>query len=508
MKLLYRYNLLLAGGIYLLLFMLLLPFYKQVFDVDGVGYSLVAQHLAEGNFNRAINGFWSPLHSWIIAPFIKTGIPVELLFFYSNAAISLVLLWQLKKFFRHFQFTDEVSTVLLLTSVIILLQFSFYELAADILLLPFLMGYLLFVVRSDFFSNYKVQIACGLLTGFAYLAKTYALPFTVLIHLSLFLWHYYRERIGSVKTFLCFIFPLLLVITPWIILISSKYGMFTIGNASRLNLSWFLKGSSVEGELFHQPIAAGSPGWWEDPSYFKGAVVHLFTSMEMFVKQIRVFFYNITIYIKTLAEFSAFMPAVILGFVIFLFRREEVKMQKIALFVLIFPAGYLLTYVDGRYLWIFQLALLPVGWWMLQSVITFFQFRKTVINFLFLIYVLSFLLQPVNILKDYAVSEQWKEIRELTTYFTTNKISGNFTANKKSPESQVVAYLSKTSFYQLTKPDVSFEELHTAIGVNRINYLLFYYDSAQEKEAIINLFRQKGYRAAEVKTGVLIFSVP
>lgn len=508
MKLLHRYNLLLAGGIYLLLFTLLLPFYKQVFDVDGVGYSLVAQHVAEGNFTRAINGFWSPLHSWIIAPFITTGIPVELLFYYSNAVISLVLLWQLKKFFRYFQFTDEVSTVLLLTSVIMLLQFSFFELAADILLLPFLMGYLLLVVRSDFFSNYKVQIACGLLTGFAYLAKTYALPFIVLIHLLFFLWHYYRVRIVAVKSFLCFIFPLLLIITPWIILISSKYGMFTIGNASRLNLSWFLKGTSVEGELFHKPFAADSPGWWEDPSYFKGTVVHLFTSTELFLKQLRVFFYNITVYIKTLAEFSAFMPAVILGFVVFLFRKEEVKMQKLALFFLIFPAGYLLTYVDGRYLWIFQLALLPVGWWMLQSVITYFQLRKSLINFLFLIYSLSFLLQPVNILKDYAVSEQWKEIREMAAYFTTHKISGNFTANKKSSESQVVAYLSKTSFYHLTKQNVSFEELHTAMGNNHINYLLFYYDSVQEKEAIINLYQQKGYRAAEVKTGVLIFSIP
>lgn len=33
-----------------MLFILLLPFYKQVFDVDGIGYSLVAQHLAHGNF--------------------------------------------------------------------------------------------------------------------------------------------------------------------------------------------------------------------------------------------------------------------------------------------------------------------------------------------------------------------------------------------------------------------------------------------------------------------------
>lgn len=508
MKLLYRYNLLLSGGVYLLLFILLLPFYKHVFDVDGIGYSLVAQHLAQGNFARAINGFWSPLHSWIIAPFIKTGIPVELLFFYSNAAISLVLLWQLKKFFQQFQFTEEVSTVLLLTSVIMLLQFSFFELAADLLLLPFLLGYLLLVMRSDFFSNHKVQIACGLLTGFAYLAKTYALPFTVLIHLSLFMWHYYRVKTVPVKSFLFFIFPLLLVITPWIILISSKYGMFTIGNASRLNLSWFLKGTTVEGELFHRPIAADSPGWWEDPSYFKGTVVHLFSSSEMFLKQVRVFFYNITVYIKTLAEFSAFLPAVILGFVMFLLRKEEVKMQKLALFVLIFPTGYLLTYVDGRYLWIFQLALLPVGWWMLQTVVAFFQLRKSVNNLVFLIYILSFLLQPVNILKDYAVSEQWKEIRHLAAYFTSNKISGNFTANKKSSASQVVAYLSKTSFYHLTKPDVSIEELHTAIGVNGINYLLYYYDSVQEKEAITNLYQQKGYRVAEVKTGVLIFSIP
>lgn len=80
-----------------MLFILLLPFYKQVFDVDGIGYSLVAQHLAHGNFARAINGFWSPLHSWLIAPFIKTGIPVELLFFLFQCCYFIGVIMAIEK---------------------------------------------------------------------------------------------------------------------------------------------------------------------------------------------------------------------------------------------------------------------------------------------------------------------------------------------------------------------------------------------------------------------------
>jgi hypothetical protein len=507
MKLLHRYNLVIACITYCTLFLILIPLYRWVFDVDGVGYSLVATHLAAGNFERAINGFWSPLHSWLVAPFINTGIPVQKIFFYSNALISLVILFLVKKYSLAVSLSNNIVTVILFSAVIFLLQFTFFELAADILVLPFILGWLLLVLRHDFFSNYKVQMLAGVLVAFAFFAKTYALPFLSFIHIVLFARHYIIHKQPVIKQLSVFLVILIAVCIPWIAAISNKYGYFTIGNSSRLNLSWFLNGNSNEASVFHIPEYADSPTWWEDPSYFKGELVNMFSSVSFFGKQVRIFFYNIPIFLKTLMDVSAFAPAIIFGMVLQALKKDEERMRKLSFFLLLFPLGYLLTFIDARYLWILNLLLLPAGIIILQKVIANHTLHRLVVKAIYLLYFLSFLLQPVNFLKDNANNPQWKEIHEIASFFRQKNLKGSFTSNRKSSESMVVAYLSDSKHYQISKPNLSYEQLSSAMYQSKISHLLFFYNHVQEKEAsILNLQKTYGFSATEIKPGVLLFS--
>lgn len=506
MKLLHRYQLFFASAFYLILFFLLLPLHQYVFDVDGTGYSTVSQYLAAGNFERAVNGFWSPLHSWVVAPFVNTGIHIQLLFFYSNAVISLVLLILMRRLCIVFLIEEEWITALLFSVAILLLQFSFHELAADILVLPFILGWLLLVLRKDFYTNTKLHIWCGVLVGFGYLAKTYALPFLGFIHFILLLQYYYFQKQSTIKQILYFSLPLLIVCIPWIAIISNKYGYFTIGNSSRLNLSWFLRGMTNENSFFHAPEFDDSYSWWEDPSYYKGEVVNLFTSGNYFLKQIKVFLHNCIVIIELLFAVSVLAPFIIAETVAVGLKEKNESFKKLSIFLLLFPSGYLLTFVDGRYLWIFNLLLLPVGFSILHTLLKKMQLKHGLKTLLCLVFILSFIVYPLFQLKQNAFHPQWKQIHHVANWFQQHQITGNFTSNKKSPETMVAAYLSGTRFFQLSNINVSTEQIAEAMEANNIPHLLFYFEKEAKKQIAMNVMQQGGYSVQQIEPGVLLFS--
>jgi hypothetical protein len=56
----------------------LLPFYRYETTPDGISYLSVASEYASGHFRDAVNLYWSPLFSWLIAPLILLSIPAML----------------------------------------------------------------------------------------------------------------------------------------------------------------------------------------------------------------------------------------------------------------------------------------------------------------------------------------------------------------------------------------------------------------------------------------------
>lgn len=506
MKLLHRYNLLFASAVYSVLFFTLLPVHRYVFDVDGVGYSLVAQHLANGEIERALNGFWSPLHSWLAAPFVKAGLPVQTVFFSSNAVISLIILFLVKKTATVFQLQSKQITAILITSGVILIQFSFYELAADILVLPFILGWLLLVLRSDFVTNYKVQLGSALLIGFGYLAKTYALPFLGTIHILFLLRHFYTTKESITKPLLLFLLMLSIICVPWIVAISNKYGYFTIGNASRLNLSWFLRGMSDEHSFFHAPEYRDSPGWWEDPSYYRGEVVNMFSSLTYFLKQVKVLLHNVIVFSRTMLHVSVFAPFIIIGILVVAFKKKELFVQRFTIFLVLFPIGYLLTFVDDRYLWIYHLLLMPAGLMLLNRVWSIYPVTAPVRQIMLVVYFVSFFIFPVYTLQQNATNPQWKQIHVIATWFRDHQIQDDFTSNRKSSEAQVIAYKSGTRHFKLSKVTVTIQEIEKAMQQHNIRHLLYFYSKPTQKEEATAAMLEYNYKIADIQPGVLLFT--
>ena len=53
----------------------LYPFYHNYIDPDGVAYLTISKRYADGDFFRAVNGYWSPWSCWLTALLIRLAIP-------------------------------------------------------------------------------------------------------------------------------------------------------------------------------------------------------------------------------------------------------------------------------------------------------------------------------------------------------------------------------------------------------------------------------------------------
>lgn len=507
-KMLNNYVLPFSILIYLLLFIFLWQYYQYVFDVDGVGYSIVAEHFSNGNWFRAINGFWSPLHSWLVAPFLKSKIAVRDVFFISNAFISLVILVLINCLQIRLGVNSRYKLPTLLSAVVLLLHFSFFELAADILLIPFLLAYILMFLKDDFFLKKKYHFFCAIIIGFAYLAKTYALPFLVTIHGLFFSYHYCKTRDVQWSNLLVFLLTLTAFCMPWVLIISNKYQIFTIGNSSSLNQSWFLGEPVNKNSFFRYPHYSDSVGWWEDPYYMQGEFVNMFSSFGHFIKQIRVFFYNIFLFLNVLMECSAFSITILLGLLFRSIYQKNIIFTKLSIFIIFFPAGYLLTFIEGRYVWIYNLLFLIIGVVFLQEVIEKYVIKRKWEIVILSLFFGSFLFKPIDAMKDTAIHDRGKDCYEIAEFLKKNTKALNFTSNTRSSEGQVIGYLSKRRFFHLNQSAYTYKRFKDEMKKSGIGILIFFYKSEFEKVAVINEFASNGaIKTKEMKPGVLVLEI-
>ena len=158
---------------YLALALIFAYFYRYQWNTDGLGYISIAQKYAAGDFWPAVNGFWSPLYSWLIAVFIVLGAPGMIAAKIVGVAAGLALLLASKKLLDCFDLGGRAEKAVLAALAPISVYCAVSLATPDVLLAAIIVYYLSFVFRRDYdFKNYGLW--CGILGGLAYLAKTYA----------------------------------------------------------------------------------------------------------------------------------------------------------------------------------------------------------------------------------------------------------------------------------------------------------------------------------------------
>src|ERR1700733_6092363 len=218
------------------------PHYQYYIDPDGTSYLTISQRYANGDLERAINSFWSPLGCWLTAFLIMGGIaaiPASVIVNTLGAGGCLLIT---QSYFIKFGIARNLQWLLNVTFALFLCYAIFWQSFDDIWECFLLLSTLRIILAEEFVNKPLLWVACGVVGAIAYFAKAYSLPFFMLNTTCCTYFICKDNKKQWLKVSFIAIGVMLLCSFPWIYAIHSKYNEWTPSTAGKLNMGWFLIG--------------------------------------------------------------------------------------------------------------------------------------------------------------------------------------------------------------------------------------------------------------------------
>jgi hypothetical protein len=210
---------------------------RERINPDAVSYIRRALYISRGDFYHSLSGYWSPLISWCIAPLMKMGMDGL------HAARLITCLWGAIWLIAFGTFLNRFTSIhrvwklcALFVMAVFIAEIAARQLTPDIILAACLFCYFSLITNPDLFHRPKIQFAAGLIAGFSYLAKSYALPFTLLhLPLTIFLRSLLEKSqpkpVSIILPLARGLVGILLVAVPFITILSWRYNRLTISTS-------------------------------------------------------------------------------------------------------------------------------------------------------------------------------------------------------------------------------------------------------------------------------------
>jgi hypothetical protein len=464
----------------------LLQFYQYAINADGISLISIGQKYLKGDFHDAINGYWGPLFSWLLVPFLFLGLKPLLATKILSLILGLFTIIGVRVLFPVFEIALGVRVTILFSMIPMMLYFALPETTPDLLLVCILIYYFGIIFDNRYAVSRYRGILCGALGTASYLSKSFAFPFFISHFLLFNLWHYIKSGKGEKRraVFVNFFLGILffsVMSAGWVYLLSDKYGKVTIGTSGRYARALRAperQDHSMHTQGFLRPPNETAISAWEDPSYFKMKSWSALESLSSFKHQM----YLILKYVcKTLMIFTQFsllsIVIIIASVLLFIKRFDKIAMDSGTIYALVtmilFSGGYTLIYTQERYLWVNYILLLLIGGQLLTILFrrNFFldNKRKMVAMGLFLI---SFIVYPsvhlilnINTGKNiYTLSEKIRNMGD---------IKGNVASNRGYWHySLFLSYYLNTQYFGEAKQNMSDIDLENDLRNNNIDYYL------------------------------------
>ena len=212
--------------------------YHKFLNNDTLAYINIAERYAAGDWQHAINGYWSPMYSWLLCICHLTGLPLLQSCYVINfiaAALSLYVINALaRRYLTHWLFYGAFG----LYSLLILLHYAMSTLTPDLLAAFFCFWFLYLVTGKDFAFSNRLPWLAGIAAACAYFAKSYNfLPLNLALTTWLLAALIKKNAAGTkqlfpvIKTYGIFLFLSLL----WIGALSIHENKLTFSTAGRFN---------------------------------------------------------------------------------------------------------------------------------------------------------------------------------------------------------------------------------------------------------------------------------
>lgn len=360
--------------IYLVVALVLLPRFRFEINPDGISYIAIARKILAGQAGGAVNGYWGPLFSWLLLPFLALGLDPLLAGKLLSILIGLVTLPGLSALSYRFEMSERLRTVVLAALLPALWQFTFHSLSPDFLVVCILVHYFAVVLDGGFAGALRKGATCGVLGGLVYLAKAYGFHF-FLAHFTLTAGLLLAgatgdpERRAILRTWLLGLGVLAAIAGPWAATLSAKYGRPTLATTGAYNHALVAPGSRGQPMHYRGFMAPHDPeatSVWEDPSFIPLRDWSPLTSAATMKHQLALLAGNARMIWRMFSSYSLFALVTLLAYVLFCVQPIQRSLRPGGeayplLALLLYPAGYALVLVQERYLFVCVVLLALMG---------------------------------------------------------------------------------------------------------------------------------------------------
>lgn len=229
-----------------------------VFGIDGLAYVDVARAYLRHDWHTAVNGYWGPLYSWLIALgmwVFKPGMWGELALVHGlSFGIFVAALVLFGRFWRSLSAWGTRSGEDCLAAVapvawilfgylmfFVTFTWSLGDVTPDILVaaIVFAIAEQIFRLKSREVSSLKSHLWLGVLLAVGYYAKAILLYFAIFV-LAWLLVEALRadawRKVAATGT------VFVVLVAPFVVLVSRTLGHPSAGDSGRLNYAWFVDG--------------------------------------------------------------------------------------------------------------------------------------------------------------------------------------------------------------------------------------------------------------------------
>ncbi len=340
---------------------LLLPAFQFQINPDGICYMDIAKQYAHGDFRNAVNGYWSPLISWMTAPLLAAGIPAQIAIkciLLGAGAVALGGFWTL---LTGLGITGPRRWWTTAGVVPMTLFFALWVITPDLLVVALLLWH--FALTSDVKKPLTSRAGAmrGAIGALMYFGKAYTLPF-FLLHFPIVMLVRRQDpearRREGLPAIAAALGVCLCLSGVWVLVLKWKYDRFFISSVGPHARAWAMlpDGDSTQ-QGFLPPPASGTSAW-NDPTAIPVRAWSPFASKTDFLLQITTILRNLKqLATQTLPSFSILGAAlpVALAIGLFIFRKRKdirIGLSLLAVGMVLYSSGYLLLFIENRYFWV------------------------------------------------------------------------------------------------------------------------------------------------------------
>lgn len=337
--------------------------YRHQINPDGVSYIVIAQDYASMHIREAVNGYWSPLLSWLLVPFLWLGIDPQFAFRLLSFGVALLA----TTIIALYTYWESNWPLRIQAAFVIAVGFTIMLWAAEVITPDLLSGFVaLLVVLQAIRTLNRPSLLNGALLGLSlsslYFVKSIGFYFSIILILCLIIYAVHKKVVKLGRPLMLVVLVFVLLCGTWIVAISLKYGHITMSTASNYNFA--LIGPTAPA------IPTTKPGYlpthyiddidaWDDPSFLHVRQWSPLDNSANFAYYLRHIFSTL---LSTLTYFFMLSSLVILALAGGCVGILKQKGRTISLLVLgltlLTIAAYSMVLIEQRYLWLVAVPLL------------------------------------------------------------------------------------------------------------------------------------------------------